>query len=38
MENEKLTKWLIDYMESEKEHRQQAIKIFEKWYEQATKN
>ena len=38
MENNKLSKWLIDYVESEKEHRQQAIKIFEEWYKQITKN
>lgn len=38
MGTNKLTKWLIDYVESEKEHRQQAIKLFEKWYKHITKN
>lgn len=38
MENEKLNKWLIDYVESEKAHRQQAIKLFDEWYKHITKN
>lgn len=38
MKNDKLTKWLIEYVESEKAHRQQAIKMFDDWYKRITKN
>lgn len=38
MENNKLNQWLIDYVENEKEHREQAIKLFDEWYKHITKN
>lgn len=38
MENEKLKEWCINYVESEKAHRQQAIKLFDEWYKQIIKN
>ena len=38
MESNKLNKWLINYVESEKAHRQQAIKLFDEWYNNINKN
>lgn len=38
METNKLNQWIIDYVESEKAHRQQAIKLFGEWYKHTTKN